>query len=124
MDMAVDINVDNNYTTREMLILLRTALSTTGMRPVTWMVMQRALIMIQNVLLVAEQPLTVTHRTSSRVITRTTHVVGLGDYDVSSAGMLPSPILDFTPLLARWALADIRYHVSARGKIRLKNRVP
>ncbi|EER37218.1 conserved hypothetical protein [Histoplasma capsulatum H143] len=42
--------------------------------------------MIQNVLLVAEQPLTITHRASSRVITHTTHVLELGDYDVSSAG--------------------------------------
>lgn len=43
--------------------------------------------MLQDVLLVAEQPLTVTHRASSRVITNTTNVVELGDYDVSSAGM-------------------------------------
>ncbi|PGG98320.1 hypothetical protein GX51_06882 [Blastomyces parvus] len=42
--------------------------------------------MIQNVLLVAEQPLTVTHRASSRVITHTSHVLELGDYDISSAG--------------------------------------
>ncbi|EZF35531.1 hypothetical protein H109_01523 [Trichophyton interdigitale MR816] len=42
--------------------------------------------MLQDVLLVAEQPLTVTHRASSRVITNTTNVVELGDYDVSSAG--------------------------------------
>ncbi|EEP82136.1 predicted protein [Uncinocarpus reesii 1704] len=41
---------------------------------------------LQNVLLVAERSLTVTHRASGRVITHTTHVVELGDYDVSSAG--------------------------------------
>ncbi|EGD97212.1 hypothetical protein TESG_04626 [Trichophyton tonsurans CBS 112818] len=34
--------------------------------------------MLQDVLLVAEQPLTVTHRASSRVITNTTNVVSLG----------------------------------------------
>ncbi|EGC48544.1 conserved hypothetical protein [Histoplasma capsulatum var. duboisii H88] len=42
--------------------------------------------MLQNVLLVAEQPLTVTHRASGRVVAHTTHVLEPGDYDVSSAG--------------------------------------
>lgn len=42
---------------------------------------------LQNVLLITEQPLTVTHRASSRVVASTTNVVELGDYDVSSAGM-------------------------------------
>ncbi|OAL74367.1 hypothetical protein A7D00_2400 [Trichophyton violaceum] len=43
---------------------------------------------LQNVLLITEQPLTVTHRASSRVVTSTTNVVELGDYDVSSAGAI------------------------------------
>ncbi|EEQ31358.1 hypothetical protein McanMca71_004533 [Microsporum canis] len=63
--------------------------------------------MLQNVLLVAEQPLTVTHRASSRVITRTTHVVELGDYDVSSAG--PIQVTDEVA-----SLRVLSYSVSGR----------
>jgi hypothetical protein len=54
--------------------------------------------MLQNVLLVAEQPLNVTHRASNRVLAPTINVIEQGDYDISSAGMLPfiSPILNLT----------------------------
>ncbi|KAK2775065.1 hypothetical protein FQN52_004080 [Onygenales sp. PD_12] len=68
---------------------------------------ERMIWILSNVLLVVEQPLTVTHRMSGRVVTPSGSPVELGDYDISSTGPIH---LNEEPWVARL----ITFSVSGR----------